>query len=95
MVSVLTGGSFNTSADSCAKNGSVDGHNKTAETRNCERDDRKVVCARKPNVLSNKYLPFACVIANDRERIFCTREFLRVFDFWRGARNRAESPWEL
>lgn len=34
MVSVLTGGSFNTSADSCAKNGFDDGHNKTAETRN-------------------------------------------------------------
>lgn len=34
-------------------------------------------------------------MANDRKRIFCTREFLRVRDFWRNEKNIAEMPWEL
>lgn len=96
MVSVLTGGSFNTSAEFlCEKLAFVEMATIKLQKLETERREKKVVCARKPNVLSNKYLPFACVMANDRKRIFCTREFLRVRDFWRNEKNIAEMPWEL
>lgn len=82
MVSVLTGGSFNTSAEFlCEKLAFVEMATIKLQKLETERREKKVVCARKPNVLSNKYLPFACVMAMIEKEYFVHVNFYAFATF--------------